>query len=213
MGHDLECLAQGGSIMRWNRWIRTIGVLPALFLACGCLQLPWVTSQQPGPPTPPRPDAKTPVQAKGPNQTPSPNPIRDRPPELRPVVHEEPASRQAAEVSQKLADVQDENKVLAARLQQYQSQIEEKTRALASARSEVRMVTEEVRQTREQIDHWSREVANLRARAETAEKESQASMQGLFHLVETLISQETAQRGKTTAPLTPAPSVPAPLLP
>ena len=193
--------------MRWNRWLRSSGALPALFLVCGCLQPPWASSLPPAPPPTARPDAKAPGQPKG------PTPNQELPPPIRSVVHEEPASRQAAENAQKLADTQDENKMLVARLQQFQAQLEEKSRMLASARTEVRMVTEEVKQTREQIDHWSREVANLRVRAETAEKESQASMQGLFQLVETLIAQETEQRAKKTAPPVPAPVVPSPLLP
>ena len=79
--------------MRWNRWLRMSGALPALFLVCGCLQPPWGVPPQSASPTPPRPDAKAPVQAKdpNPNQTPSPSLTRDRPLPLRPVGHEEPA--------------------------------------------------------------------------------------------------------------------------
>ena len=103
--------------------------------------------------------------------------------------------------------------MLAARLQEFQSQIDDRTRALAAARTEVRMVTDEVRQTREQIDHWSREVANLRVRAETAEKENQASVKALTHMVEMMIAQETSRAPKPTAPPTPAPPGSSPPIP
>ena len=191
--------------MRWSRWLRSSGALPALFLVCGCLQQPWVANRPPAPTTPPRADAKAPGQpdAKAPGQPALPPPNQE-PPALRPVVHEEPASRQAAELAQRLAESRDECKVLAARLQEFQAQIDDRTKALAAARAEVRMVTDEVRQTREQIDHWSREVNNLRARAESAERENQASVKALTHMVEMMISQETSRAPKPTAPPTPA---------
>ena len=134
---------------------------------------------------------------------------------LRPVQHEEPASRQAAEMAQKLAESRDESKILAARLQEFQAQLEDKTRTLLSARTEVHKVTEEIKQTREQIDHWSREVGNLRLRAETAEKENQASLKALAQMVEMMISQETTRTGKpaNSPTVVPPVPVPAPLIP
>ena len=206
--------------MRWSRLLRSSGALPALLLVCGCLQQPWVANRPPAPPTAPRADGKAPALADGKAPVPAdgkapvlpdprvpfPPPNQDLPPQLRPVVHEEPASRQAAELAQRLADSRDECKVLASRLQDFQAQIDDRTKALAAARTEVRMVTDEVRQTREQIDHWTREVNNLRARAEAAEKENQASVKALTHMVEMMISQETSRAPKPTAPPTPAPS-------
>jgi chromosome segregation ATPase len=146
-------------------------------------------------------------------KSPAPPPGPELATALRPVQHEEPSSRQAADLQQRLADTRDESKILAARLQEFQAQIDDKNRALAAARSEVRRVTDEIKQTREQIDHWSREVGNLRARAETAEKENQASLKALAQLVEMMIVQETARTGKPAAPPSSVPAVVPPVGP
>ena len=224
--------------MRQNGWLRVGGMMPALLLVCGCIPASWVSPAPPptppraapaagaaagegptlpppraageGPALPPPVPGPAAKSGAGKSATPPPGPTPS--PELamalRPVQHEEPSSRQAADLAQRLADTRDESKILAARLQEFQAQIDEKNLALAAAKSEVRRVTEEIKQTREQIDHWTREVGNLRARAETAEKENQASLKALSQLVEMMIVQETARSGKPPAAPVSVPAVP-----
>jgi hypothetical protein len=160
------------------------------------------------PPPVPGPAAKSGAGKPATPPPPGPTPSPELAAALRPVQHEEPSSRQAADLAQRLADTRDESKILAARLQEFQAQIDEKNLALAAAKSEVRRVTEEIKQTREQIDHWTREVGNLRVRAETAEKENQASLKALSQLVEMMIVQETARAGKPPAAPLSAPAAP-----
>ena len=211
--------------MRCDGWLRTGVMMSALLMVCGCMP-PWRSPSRPPPPTPraeaqggptlpqvapasgpPLATSSPPATQVGKPSTPpppsGPAPLAEPAGALRSIQHEEPSSRQAAELAQRLAEARDESKILAARLQEFQAQIEDKNRALASARTEVRKVTDEIKQTREQIDHWSREVGNLRLRAETAEKENQASLKALAQMVEMIIVQETAGAGRPASPPTP----------
>jgi chromosome segregation ATPase len=113
------------------------------------------------------------------------------------VASEEPASVQAAELSQRLAETRDENKVLAARVLELQGWLDEKVRALDQARSEVRAVTAEVARTRDEIQRWRREADGLRQRALHAEQENQASLRAMAQLVQMMLDQEAAARPGT----------------
>ena len=61
------------------------------------------------------------------------------------------AEYQAADVSQKLAGLQDENKSLLARLQGVQALLEERERAVLSSRSEVQAASQEVARARQEV--------------------------------------------------------------
>jgi chromosome segregation ATPase len=163
--------------------------MPGLLLVCGCLAHPWASSPAP-------------------NHAVTPSP--EMPGQIRQVSLEEPASRQAAEMAQKLNDTRDESKILAARILELQAALDEKTRALETARTEVRHVSDEVSRTRDEIERWRHEVANLRDRAQTAEKENQASLKAMAHLLEMMIEQESTRAAKPAVLPAPAPVAPLP---
>ncbi len=173
--------------MRWNRCRKWYAATPGLLFLSGCLVNPWA-GPGPGPGAGPRRATAT----------------ADTPASIRQVSVDEPASRQAAETAQHLADSRDESKTLAARVQDMQAIIDEKTRALEAARNEVRLVSAEVARTREEIDHWRHEVASLRERAEKAEKDNQNSLKALIQLLE-MIEKESSTPARP-----PALSVPSP---
>ncbi|HWG43769.1 MAG TPA: hypothetical protein VN688_13355 [Gemmataceae bacterium] len=103
------------------------------------------------------------------------------------------AEYQAADVSQKLAELQDENKSLAARLQGMQGLVEERERAVLSSRGEVQTATQEVTRARQEISRCRQEIASLREHTRAADKDSQASMQALVNVLETMLDRDNPQ--------------------
>lgn len=172
--------------MSWSRWVRRCGA--GLLLACGCV-----------------PQA-LPVHPSGGTLPPG----ADCADGVKQAVHLEPSSRQAAVVSQQLADARDEAKVLAARLQEMQTQLDEKTKALARAQAEVHGINDEVARTRDEMDRWRHEISGLRERAHSAEKENQATLLAIAHLLEVLLEKESPPAPPRAAPAPAPPPVPAP---
>lgn len=176
--------------MRSNRWRREMGACSflAALLASGCVahpqnSLPNLNASSmaarppggfgpvgPGGPTPPGPSGGPPgpVNLAGYNQL---------------------AEYQAADLSQKLAELQDENKALLARLQGVQSLLEERERAVLSSRGEVQTATQEVAQARQELTRCRQEIASLRENIRAADKENQESMQSLVKLLESMIDR------------------------
>lgn len=99
------------------------------------------------------------------------------------------AEYQAADLSQKLAELQDENKALVARLQGVQALLEERERAVLSSRGEVQTATQEVAHARQELTRCRQEIASLREHIRAADKENQESMQSLVKVLESLIDR------------------------
>ena len=101
------------------------------------------------------------------------------------------AEYQAADLSQKLAELQDENKSLLARLQGVQGLLEERERAMLLSRGEVQAATQEVAHARQEVTRCRQEIAGLREHIRTADKENQASMQSLVKVLESMLDRST----------------------
>lgn len=99
------------------------------------------------------------------------------------------AEYQAADLSQKLAELQDENKSLLARLQGVQGLLEERERAVLSARNEAQAATQEVARTRQELARCRQEIASLREVVRAADKENQASLQSLVTVLESILDR------------------------
>jgi hypothetical protein len=110
---------------------------------------------------------------------------------------------QAADLSQKLAELQDENKALTARLQGVQMLLEERERAVLSARGEVQAATQEVTRARQEVTRCRQELVSLREHTHAADKESQASLQALVTVLESMLAHGNPP------PLPNAPAAPA----
>jgi hypothetical protein len=106
------------------------------------------------------------------------------------------AEYQAADLSQKLAELQDENKSLTARLQGVQSLLEERERVVLVSRGEVQTAVQEVTRARQEMTRCRQEIASLREHTRAADKENQTNMQSLVKLLESVLErgnpQETA---------------------
>lgn len=101
------------------------------------------------------------------------------------------AEYQAADMSQKLAELQDENKSLLARMQGVQALLEERERTVLSSRGEVQAASQEVARARQEIARCRQEIAGLREHTRAADKESQASLQALANVLEAMLERGT----------------------
>lgn len=122
------------------------------------------------------------------------------------------AEYQAADLSQKMAELQDENKSLIARLQGVQGLLEERERAVLASRSEVQAATQEVAHARQEVTRCRQEIASLREHISAADKENQASMQSLVKMLESMLdhnSPPTDAPAKEKEPAKQDPAQPA----
>lgn len=100
------------------------------------------------------------------------------------------AEYQAADFAQKLAELQDENRSLAARLQGMQGLVEERERAALAARGEVQSATQEVTRARQEINRCRQEIASLRERSRVSDKENQTNLQALVGALESMLERD-----------------------
>lgn len=99
------------------------------------------------------------------------------------------AEYQAADLSQKLAELQDENKSLLARLQGVQTLLEDRERAVLTARGEVQTANQELALARQEVTRCRQEMASLREHIRAADKENQDNMQSLVKVLESVIDR------------------------
>jgi hypothetical protein len=195
------------SLIPWRRKLKVLG-LSAAVAASGCFSqsqcgLPaldkssWAARPPggfgpvgPGGPTPPGPSGGPPgpVNLAGYNQL---------------------AEYQAADLSQKVAELQDENKSLLARLQGVQALLEERERAVLASRGEVQTATQEVTQARQEVMRCRQEIASLREHLRAADKENQASMQSLVKVLESMLDRSNAPANAPAKEKEPAKKGPA----
>jgi predicted nuclease with TOPRIM domain len=173
-----------------QRWRQKTFAFSALLLASGCfgqsgMPGPASSSLQarppggfgpvgPGGPTPPRPPVGLPgtVTLAGYNQL---------------------ADYQAADLAQKLEELQDENRSLLARLQGVQGLLEARERAVLLSRGEVQSATQEVAHARQEVMRCRQEIASLREHIRTADKENQTNMQSVVKMLETKLEHSNPQ--------------------
>lgn len=158
----------------WCRWFGLAGLL----VLSGCMgmgRLPAPSSQfavQEGPGRLPGP-ARPPVGPEGmPVQGPS-------------------GPEQVSFLSQRLADQEDERRVLQTRFRQAEEHLQEKDRALAQALGEVQQATREVARTREELQRWQREMTALRQRLRNMEQDNKTTLETIIRTLETFMDQES----------------------
>lgn len=190
--------------MRFSRprcFLTAMG-LSGILLSGGCFNMPGFpgTSAPPGqagqqqpPPQPGGPSLSSrPEGGFGPvgRGGPVPNGVGGSPPgPVNLAGYNALAEYQAADLSQKIAELQDENKALVARLQGLQGLLEERERAVLSSRGEVQAASQEVARARQEIARCRTEIAGLREHARAADKENQASMQALVNVLESMMDR------------------------
>lgn len=169
---------------RWRRALAALGVSGTL-LACGCFQMGLPGSGLSACSARP-PGGVGPVGQGGPTPTGAPG---SPPGPVNLAGYNQLAEYQAADLSQKLAELQDENKSLMARLQGVQQLLEERERAVVAGHAEVQSATQEVARARQEISRCRQEIAGLREQARAADRENQASLQSMLNMLETLLDR------------------------
>jgi hypothetical protein len=178
----------------WRRKLAVLGMSGAL-LACGCFGQSGLPGSGPSSVSARPNGGFGPVGAGGPTPTGAPG---SAPGPVNLAGYNQLAEYQAADVSQKLAELQDENKSLAARLQGVQGLLEERERTVLSSRGEVQTATQEVARARQEINRCRQEIASLREHTRAADKDSQASMQALVNVLETMLERDNPRPTPTS---------------
>lgn len=93
-------------------------------------------------------------------------------------------------MSQQLHQVEDETKILRARLQQTTEQLEDKEQALAMAEQEILAARESIARSRAELLRWRQEMSALRDRLRSSEKENLATLEAIIKLLERLLEEK-----------------------
>jgi septal ring factor EnvC (AmiA/AmiB activator) len=153
---------------RHYRRCRRTGLL-ALVLVCGCAM----------PPMGPQGDTGFAAGFRGPKSS-----IQPPPPQIA------SPNEQVAQMAQRLAVNDDDRKVMAARLQQAETQLHEKEKMVVLANYEVQEAVREVKQTREEMVRYRQEMEQLRAQLYSVERENKGTLEAVIHTLEQFMDRE-----------------------
>jgi hypothetical protein len=148
--------------------------LSAFLLACGCAALPGTFGQSSEPtPSPTRKHDPHPVAGLSPSANSVAPVTGSGPAPFLPLNLAGPESPQdvISFQAQKLNAVEDDRKLLAARMAQLEATLQEKDRALAEAADDVIKTGEEINRTRADIRRTKLENADLREKLDKSQKE------------------------------------------
>lgn len=110
----------------------------------------------------------------------------------------EPPSQVIATFSQRLAAVEDDRKVLTARLQQMDGLLEVRDQALFASAREVDAARTEITATRSEMDRWREKMAAQQERLRAIEKEDMGTLVSIIKLLE-----QAVEEGKELTPAKP----------
>jgi outer membrane murein-binding lipoprotein Lpp len=118
---------------------------------------------------------------------------------------DETVVERALELVQKLTQAEEEKKTLGARVQQLESQVEEREKALRQAETEVKAATMELTQARSDLQRWKQQVVGLREKLGSAEKDNLETLQSIVNALEQLLERkkQTEEPAETTEEVVP----------
>jgi hypothetical protein len=93
-------------------------------------------------------------------------------------------------LTQKLQVTEDDRKVLAARLQQLEANLQEKEKILVLSNYEVQEAAKQVGQTREELRRWKQEMESLRGQLRNSEKENKGTLEAIIRTLEQFMDRE-----------------------
>lgn len=161
------------------------GIMALLFCAvCGC------TFPSMHPADPPLPNADTVSHWQAPQAPGGTAKADGAQPLLAPRPF--PANEQFAQMSQRIASVEDDRKTLATRLQMVEAQLDEKEKALAAATREIQEATAQVVRTRNDLQQWKKDMAALRDKLGSMDKEHRDTLEAIIRTLEQVIEQDRA---------------------
>ena len=104
-----------------------------------------------------------------------------------------PSSDQISLLMQRLATVEDDRKVQAARLQQLETQLREKEQAVTRATYEIQESTTQTKKTRDDLQRWKSEMEDLRMRVRTMENENKITLDAILKTLEQFIDKDSVK--------------------
>jgi septal ring factor EnvC (AmiA/AmiB activator) len=102
-----------------------------------------------------------------------------------------PSSDQVSLLLQRLATVEDDRKIQAARLQQVENQLREKDQVVMRATYEIQDSTAQMKKAREDVHRWKTEMDDLRQKLRTMEQENKLTLDAILKTLEQYIDKET----------------------
>jgi chromosome segregation ATPase len=101
-----------------------------------------------------------------------------------------PANEQISLMSNRLQATEDDRRVLAARLQQLESRLQEKEKVIVLSNYEVQEAARQVSQTRDELKRWKQEMETLRTQLRSSEKENKGTLETMIRTLEQFMERE-----------------------
>jgi chromosome segregation ATPase len=112
-----------------------------------------------------------------------------------------PPNEKISLLLQQVSAQEDDKKVLAARLEQFSVQLEEKERALAQANREIKAATAQIVSARNDLQNWKKDAIALRDKMGSMEKENRETLEAIIKTLEKTLSDKEGARSGEPAPL------------
>lgn len=171
----------------FSRGLAYIAAAALLSSSAGCVWAPWTNpdatrSQAQGPGAPPF----TPGAAKPGWQGPSPAPAGG----VQQASHTPPPNEQFSQMAQRLASLEDDRRVFAARAQQLENQLRDKDKALVQASVEIQEATAQIAKTREELQRWKLEMESVRGKLRNVERDNKTTLEAIIRTLEQFLERE-----------------------
>jgi ABC-type transporter Mla subunit MlaD len=101
-----------------------------------------------------------------------------------------PSPDQISQLLQRLASVEDDRKIQAARLNQVETQLRDKDQAVIRATYEIQDSTAQMKKAREDVLRWKTEMDDLRGKLRTIEQENKLTLDAILRTLEQYIDKE-----------------------
>ena len=103
-----------------------------------------------------------------------------------------PPNEQVSIMAQRLASAEDDRKVLLARVQILETQLDDRQRALDLARNEIQEATGAIVKTRNDLQQWKKDMAALRDKMGVMEKDNRDTLETMIRTLETILDRDKA---------------------
>ncbi len=178
----------GGLIMLDCRGlIKTAATTALLLLVCGCAIPSWLSD-----PNGLRP-AETVSRWQGAPGTGQPGSAQHPDGTLLAQPRTPPVNEQIALMSQRLGSADDDRRVLTARLQLVEGQLEEKEKALALATKEIQDSTAQIARARTDLQQWKKDMKVLRDKLGGMEKDNREALDAMIKTLEQVLERDREQ--------------------
>ncbi len=103
-----------------------------------------------------------------------------------------PPNEQISLISQRLMAAEDDRKVLVARVQLLENQVDDKERLLTAAKQEIQEATAQIVKTRNELQQWKKDMTALRDKLGGMEKENRETLETMIRTLEQILDRDKA---------------------